>query len=379
MRLLVGLMVLLPLATQSQEATPLSGSQQELARRISNAPADSLFSVDMEFAQPVRLSAIRDTAAFLDIPRVLAFIDYDSDDGARRRLLPFRIGVLYADAWLRESCSLRIAARDVGADSLLADGPENWFVSSIAVTGSAYAIRELTAGTLLPPARIARGDGRQRSFLEALQSEAEMAAASPILVSDRSDLPADCEAVTAPVQAAVLHGESISGADQRKQGEDFRVSVRRQLAAMTPDTPLTLSLRFNDAVTLDELAAMVSDYRIDGLEAELEPVSREGQMEVLLPVEISIHGEPVADQVRSARCRIEFAAEGLSLPLDWNTQSAYVSLVAGSVYLLLYDRSLADVWVYARSAPADLARLVEYYRRPAGERSPVLSQHPCLH
>jgi hypothetical protein len=138
-------------------------------------------------------------------------------------------------------------------------------------------------------------------------------------------------------------------------------------------------LIFEDALGVERLAALVEQYRIDGLEADLT-LGGDGLRIVI--AELSVHGDLLAEQIRRTRCQLARAsstpaveAGGLDPGVNdrgaqWRTRMARVTVRAGSAVPLVDDPQLRYARLIADFSPDELARLMDYHRHIAGGATP---------
>jgi len=384
-RALILLVVVAPSIVGAQETMPAPFGEapfgkvpEELSQAGLEAATNSLlaadqgaiYSVRMKFSQPAELKAVREAAVHLQIPRVLAFVELFSPTGIGRPVMlpPIGLGMLYenAGAWEREVCRAKIYSGLSGAMTLAASSPESWPVTEISVYGSGYAIREFEAGTLLPPARVTEGFPQEQQHLQALNMAVQHSLSQPITVPDNISVPAECRDFASAIDGPILSGQrNASGRQPRGPDLDFRAVLQEQLSRRAPDTPVTLRLSFGSEVRIETLAALVEQYRIDGLLAELVPEN--GDERVIGLVEFSVHGGPMASQVRRAQCQRALASAQYSVAGEWYTRRAQVSLAVAGVWALLSAQNLRDVELVADFAPGSLSRIEAYHRRKSEE------------
>lgn len=170
---------------------------------IRDAASDDVFSVRMNLDAPVLLTVVRSAAMDLQIPRLLAFVDASSvfqNNEVRGRLPPVGTGTLYATprAWQRELCQVAIVAGIQGRETQQVASPSSWLVRDVHVYGSAYAIRELQAGGILPPARLLGGVPQEQRHLEALAAAVTSELSQVIHAPDDISVPRDCRIFVDP-------------------------------------------------------------------------------------------------------------------------------------------------------------------------------------
>jgi hypothetical protein len=364
---------------------------QRLNESITGAPADAVFSVQMALDQPASLEQVRAAANELQIPRVLAFVQFPAADATGNSAkVPVAVGELYQDAaaWQHQACRAQIFVSLSRADELINTPIERWSTTEIHVYGSAHAIRELRAGTVLPGARVIDGVAEEQRHLQAIAAATQRELAEKISIPANFPAPAACRSLTEPIDGPVLFGQSTIPADalRHPSDADFRSLLYRQLSERAPATAVTLRLFFGVEVTVEMLASLVEQYRIDGLVAELMP--QDGQRRIL-EIELSVHGASLADQIIRARCRIALANAATETPVslaagagslaidaadDWYARDAQVSVTAAAAVQLLGHQDLRDAQFVADFPPDELVRLADYHRRKSGEAVQIMSE-----
>lgn len=100
-------------APQSQSVMsvrPVSSNEislQALIKQIRVADPDDIFGVEMVFESPVQIGLVRDVARLLQIPRVMAFVEYQQTPGHQRKMIAtIELGTLFdkPDIWQHGVC-----------------------------------------------------------------------------------------------------------------------------------------------------------------------------------------------------------------------------------------------------------------------------------
>jgi hypothetical protein len=321
-------------------------SQDRLNEAITRSAPDEIFWARMRFDQPVSLGQVRKAANQLEIFRVLAFAEYRASSAGRASsTVPFGLGVVYeqADAWQRSICRAQIFASLSGVNDLPA--PESWSLREIDVHGTAHAVRELRAGTIMPPARVVWGAAGGPTSLEALTEATKQELAEKIEVPRNFTPPDGCRSFIRSIEAPVLSGRPV----QAPPGDgrtDYATALYQQLAEYSPDTPVTLLVVFRREATVEKLAELVDQLQIDGMVAELMP--GRGNERVIVQAELSIHAPSLEDQVLRTRCFIALANQrrgstGLLNPPsadEWYARRAQVSVPADAAWQLVSHSSV---------------------------------------
>jgi hypothetical protein len=343
-------------------------AQREFNAEITNAAADELFAVEVRFDQPVAIGKLRKVARDFEIPRVVAYVEYSPRGARSPSKLPLALGVFFENGWQQQTCRIRIFAQTAGVHHFADVLPEGWLIREAHVYGAAADIRELRAGTALAPARVIDGTAQERRFLEGMKAAARREMATKISMPDDFVAPDDCRGFVKAGDSPILVGKNPRGL-RPSAGLDFRQVVRQQLGELAPTTPVTLSLTFLDNVSVDILASLVEQYRLDGLLAEFTPVNS-GRVMVLS--ELSIHGGPFEEQAKRVRCSIALAdyqrqQKGESIGDEWSAFRARVSAQSTAAWQLLSDDALKNAQLVAEFPTGALARLEDYYRRKSSE------------
>lgn len=336
-----------------------------LREEILNASPDDIFAVEMSLQSAVQIAAIRDAAQLLQIPRVLAFVEYKVSIGRQRSsTVVIRLGTLYEDLedWQKEICRAQIFATNNGAEAFLKTPPEQWLLKKIHVHGTAYAIRKLQSGTLLPMAHLVSGSAQQKGSTKQLASYIEERRLEKIEVADNFSASPDCQLFVRPIEAGILTGNSTYSypASVPASDVDVRKPVYEVLAEFSPDTPVTLSITFKAKANVEQLATLVEEYGIDGLLAELKPSDRGKR--IIMQGELSIYGVSPLVQAKRIRCQMGVGATA-DATSEWTTRRARVSIPVNKSWDLLANHDLLEVQLISSFEPGKLRRLEVYYQQ----------------
>jgi hypothetical protein len=375
------LVILMPLSSGAQEtgqtqgyidfgSGPLSAIELvELNEEINEAPAGQIYSVDMVFDEPVRLDKIREVASHLQVLRLLAFVEYGpSHAGYERSKIFIGPGTLYEGdkAWRHEICRAKIFAADTPEDVLLQTSAERWMVNEIHVYGAAYAVRELRSGTSLPSATITDGGAEGARSPQAFISYTRNELAKKIQIPDGRAVPEECQQFAERIEAAILTGRPTiqSPVYGNTHNPDFRSLIHLLLAERIPETPVTMRIVLNSDVAVDYFAALVDQYEIDGLTADLELV--DSDIRASYTAELSAHGGSIESQVGRARCVMKLGV-GVQITGEWVGRSARVSIPVSKAWDIVSRQDLVDAKLLTDFEAGALTAVEAYHRRKATE------------
>jgi hypothetical protein len=370
------------LAIAQNEPAPFTRAPQAderaigaLAAAIAIAAPDDVFAVQMTLERPATLAEVRDAANTLRIPRVMGSVELRIPGVGATSKLPVGLGSLYAErpAAQQQLCRARVFAALSGVDALERTPPERWSIQEIHVYGPAHAVRELQAGTLLPPARVTGGAAQEQRHLQAIGAAVRADLAEGIQAPDDFEPPPGCEPFVRRQDAGVLVSGPAPGPDRTPGNGDFRAPLLARLAALAPATPVSLDLTFDGELGVDAFASLVAQHKIDGLVAELAPPEPSKRM--LFELELSVHAGSIADQALRANCRVALGATAASpgrvdpsTTAAWAASRARVSLRADAAAALLSVPDLRRAELTANFPAGELARLGDYYRGRAADR-----------
>ena len=333
-------------------------SLEILINAIEFSSPGEYFSVTIVFDSYVDLHAIREVVNLLEMPRVLAYVEY----GSLKRAVG--LGTFYDEgSWQKGICQVRVSD-SLGRTNFLKNiPPEKWPVRELHAYGSAYALRELTSGTVLPPARITDGSAQdrrhERAFAKAIKSEI----ARKMQLPANFPVPAECEQYAQPVDAPILSGMPIY-LSQSERDLDPDTLLRAQLGGRSLVTPVTLMLHFNESQTVESLAELVERYQIEGLSAEFSPRATD---RILTTAQLSIYGSSLENQIQRTHCSMKLG-DGLGNTYDvgeWYSVRAQVSLSVSRAWELASDQTLQSARLESDFPVGELSRLREYYLRLA--------------
>lgn len=342
---------------------------QQLLEEIADASPEQFFSVDLVFDKPVRVKDLHAAALQLRIPRVLAYVEYGPlFDGRPRNLFILGLGEMYASEQDRRHTQCRALIHiSYGEENELRSKPiEDWAVNRVHVDATAHAIRDLQAGSLLPAGNVFGGGSAKLEHMQILTAYTRDEVSKKIEIPGNIEVPQQCGRQVAPLDAPVLAADFDASftAMPRLENEGFREYAFRNLAILPPDSAVTIRLKLDFPADVETLAALVSQYQIDGLSAELVP-ERSDKL-VIADAELSIHGAALGDQIRRVRCQLRLGS-GPQLASEWYADWVAVSLSATKAYVFLSYPHLSLAEIVGKFPIDDLERLVAYYQRTAEE------------
>ncbi|MCH7981008.1 MAG: hypothetical protein IID59_05850, partial [Proteobacteria bacterium] len=136
------------------------------------------------------------------------------------------------------------------------------------------------------------------------------------------------------------------------------------LAERIPETPVTLRIVLNSDVAVDFFAALVDQYEIDGLTADLELV--DSDIRASYTVELSAHGGSIESQVDRARCVMKLGV-GVQITGEWVWRSAEVSIPVSKAWDIVSRQDLVDAKLLTDFEAGALTAVEAYHRRKATE------------
>ena len=354
----------------SQGTAPVLGRRPsaDLATEVSNAAGDQLYAVHLGFSQPTSVGEIRTVSAQLGIPRVLAYVEYEysAGGGRGRGLVILGLGEMYATADARQYSECRAHIMVNLGQNELRDSPiDEWPVSKIHLYGTAHLIRELSAGKLLPPTTILDGSAAEPEHLRKVEGYVRTEMSQPIVKPSSIELPAHCEKFVGPLDAPVLTGELPPAAQQPDFPESatFRERAFRILGQLPMNTAVTITLKLNFPATVEALAALVQEYEIRGMQAELVPQRSSKRM--IADAQLSTYGAEPNAQVHRVRCQMRLGAGRVQASGEWYADWISVSLSTEAAVRFLSYPGLAQATVAGSYPIGDLERLRGYYDRLA--------------
>jgi hypothetical protein len=335
-----------------------------LAAEIETAAADRLYAIQMTFAPHTSIGELRAVATELDIPRILAVVEYDLGERTEQRgSVMLALGRSYdgSTAGRHSECQGLLQLRST-ANPLSERPIDEWPVGRVHLSATAHAIRDLLRGIRLAGATIVSGTAAPQDHLRTIDRAARSETSQPISNPGGIDLPPYCSRFVVEGNEPYLTGgfPRYFQHPAATPGESFRDTAFRVLAALPPNMAVTIDLKLNPDMEVEELATLVRDYRIRGMRAGLLPERSIRRME--LQAELSTYGDPSA-QVRRAQCSIRSTEERGHASGAWRSDWINVSLSAEDAARFLVHENLAQAAVSGAQPIAALDRLVGYYER----------------
>ena len=353
-------------AVSAQQTPRLSGQSPTagLATEIRNADADQLYAVELRLSRPTSVGAVRAASAQLRIPRVLAFVEFNHGGAQGRGLAIIGLGELYAPTAAKEhsECQALVAANFSGQSELRNSPIDDWPVSKMHVYATAHVIRELTGGALLP-ATILEGGAAQLEHLRKLEDYIRDEASQPIAKPSTVALPAYCARFVGAIDAPVLAGELPPDLRQ-PANETFREHAFRILGQLSTDTAVTITLKLDFPANVETLAALVKEYEIRGMQAELVP--ERSSKRVIADTQLSTYGAEPEAQIHRVRCQMRIGGEQPQASSEWYADWISVSLSTEAAVRFLSHPRIAQAKISGVYPLGDLERLRGYHERLAG-------------
>ena len=176
------------------------------------------------------------------------------------------------------------------------------------------------------------------------------------------DEPRECRQYFKDLDAPILAGDPIFPT-QEEAALDPAELLRRRLSERASDIAVTLRLEFRQEMNIEMLADLVRRHDIDGLSAEIQPISND---RILMMVQLSIHGAPLDEKIERLRCDIELAKDKLPNPADeWHGNRARISVTVQKAWQVITDLSIYRTTFVADFEPAQIRRLEKFYERRA--------------
>jgi len=347
----------------------------QLHEEIASAPDGTIFNVEAMFDEPVKLGELRRVATELQILRATAEVEFGPYYRGNNRQSTFvHVGALYNEpgSWEREICRPMMIALNMPNAYPLDQPAGEWPVSEVRVLGPAEALRSLLAGESLPPVVILEGwreDPRNMDvFIDAIKRQH----AEKIQVQDSDTVPEECRTFTNRILAPVLTGTpAIQPAEYgNNHNPDFLAVIRDHLATRSSETPVTLQVTLEVPSAVDVFAALVDDYDIDGLSAEMAP--EDPTVRIISGAELSIHGGPIDDQIVLFDCGIRLGRSN-DYKGRWVGRHAEVSTSVSKAWNLVGDQRLIDARLLNEYELGSLELIKMYYeaRRTSGLTLPA--------
>lgn len=340
---------------------------QDLRDAIAQADAETLFAVRIVFSSPQSVAELHENALRLEIPRVLARVRYGA---SKRSTLFLELGEYSAGetAQFYWRCRAEITLGYGPVDELASVPIDDWPVSEVHVHATAHAIRELTGTAGIVRGQIVEGSAVADRGLAGLQSYLSQQLNTKIPVSRNVRIPNRCASIVTDRDSPILVSANQGGPEgiTRREGEDFRRYAFRQLAALPADSAVSIQFKLGPPTTIELLGALVEQYGIEGMYAEMIPGN--GNDRVIMLAELSIHGEPMALQLRRFACRLQ--AGRLEVD-EWYANWVQVSLPLSQAWTFLSYQQLTTASITGVFPLQDLQSLVAYYDQLARKAYPA--------
>lgn len=337
---------------------------------IESADPAQLYVAHLRFEQPVTIGAMRRVAADLEIPRVLAYVSYGPIVREQKSGLAIvGLGTMYASEAARwhSECRALTHVNSGHSNELRGVPVDDWHISKINIHASAHIIRDLMAGTTLPAADFIDAYSALPEHLHRLEEYTRNEVAQPIEAQQSIQLPAECSRFLAPLDAPVLAGGFARGFQypEALPGEDFREYAFRLLSQLPADAAVTIVLKLETATNVDQLAALVRQYGIAGMSAELVP--ERSNVRIIAIAELSTFGARFDEQLHRVRCQMQLGIDEYDISGEWYADWISVSLSVEAASRFLSYPYLAQASIDGAFPASDLTRLKGYYERLADE------------
>ena len=363
--LLTSLLALAAEASGQQLGVALDrrAANTEIAAEIRNAAADQLYAVELGLGRPATVGELRATATELKIPRALAFVEYDYGGNQARGLVILGLGEMYAAANAREhsECRALLAVNFNGQSDLKSHPIDAWPVHKMHVYATAHVVRDLTSGKR-SPAAILHGSRVELEHLRKLEEYVRNETSQAITKPSTVALPAYCAKFVGAMDTPVLAGE-LPPDIRQSNGATFREHVFRILGQLPADSAVTITLKLDFPANIETLAALVQEYEIRGLQAELVP--QRSSKRIIADAQLSTYGAAPAAQVHRVRCQMRLGGEEPQASSEWYADWISVSLSTDAAVRFLSYPKLEQAQVSGVYPITDLERLRGYYERLA--------------
>jgi hypothetical protein len=348
-------------------AIDLPTTPAEITTELEYAAADSVYTVELTFARQLSVGEIRAVSTELDIPRVLARVEYAVGPGIQQRgILFLGLGRMYSSEAPRRHSECRALLGLKVTGNALAEAPiDEWPTSRINAYATAHAIRELLSGKRLPPATIVQAYVAKPEHLRILEQQISAETSQPIAKPDSIDLPTYCSQFVAPEDTPILSRDFPRGFQQTGTGpgEPFRETAFRLLGQLPPNTAVTIDLKLSTRANVELLAALVREYDIRGMSAELVP-ERSGKR-VIANAQLSSRGGDLDAQIHLARCQMRIGGEEPQASSEWYADWVSISLSTENAVRFLSHPDLRQAQVTGAHPIGALDRLESYFERLA--------------
>lgn len=337
----------------------------ELESEIADADASQIFAVQLVFEEPPTVEDLHIASLRLKIPRILAFVDRPSSVAGRPpETVIVGLGAMYSsEVASRHTRCRALISVNYGPDNPLRNqSVDEWPVSKIHVYAAAHAVRQLLDGSLSPPAHVIDGSAAEADHVRKLAEYTHNEVRQKIELPANVSVPEPCRQQVAPIEAPILVSDYDPLLNQlpQREGDDFRDYAFRTLASLSADSAVTIRLKLNFQATIDDLSAIVWQHGIDGMSAELVPAN--SSIRAIALAALSVHGAPLPDQVRRARCQMRLP-KGPEPTGEWFADWVVVSMPLAKAWAFLSYPRFAQATVVGKFPQSDLERLKTYHER----------------
>jgi hypothetical protein len=297
---------------------------------------------------------------------VLAHVEYAYTGGGPRGALPLGLGELYASDTARHYWECRALVSVGLTPNELSHLPiDEWPVTEFNVFATAYAIKELLSGRLLPPTAIVDGGIARPEDRGIMEKVVETELAQPMWKPPDMDLPAYCLPFIGTVAAPILSRDFPRGfkPPMALQNEDFREYAFRVLGQLPSDTAVTIDLKLDFPANVEVLASLVREYDIKGLRADLVPTRSNTRL--LGEAELSTYGGNLDSLVERVGCHLRLGELMYETSGEWYADWINVSLSTENAALFLSYPNIAQATIGGAHPLSELDRLADYYARLA--------------
>ena len=349
---------------------PISAEALErLRNQVANAPAEQYFHLQLSLADKIDVETLHTTALELGISRVLAYVRHGPfRNGQALGVVILGLGEFYSSATAVHHTRCRaVISVNSGVDTELRRRPiDAWVVDEIRVDASAHALRELLASSVFRSAAIMDGSEIRPGGIHKLEQYTADEVAKKIDIPGNTNVPEECRDQTTPVNAAVLvsqYDPSLN-ALPRLEDEDYRAYAFRVLGSLPQYSAVTMTLKLNFPATVEVLAAMVEQYGIDGMTAELVPARSD--QKILASAELSIHGATLDSQIGRVRCQMRIG-RARDVDGEWYADWITVSTSVDNTWAFLSYPRFSQAQITGKFPLEDLQRVRAYHERQAGK------------
>jgi hypothetical protein len=353
-----------PTAPQIRGAAPPSASPAELAAEVEHAAASELYAVDVSFARPTTVGEIRAVSSQLEVPRVLAYVEYGPYVGDRPRgIVILGLGQMYASDEARRHSECRsLVLVNMGENELRERSIDEWPVRKIHVYATAHVVRQLSSGTVLPPAAVIDGATAKPEHLRKLEEYTRNEIIQPIAKPSSVEIPAYCSKLVGAEDSPILSRDFPRDFQppQAFAGETSRDYAFRLLSQLPPSTAVTIDLKLDFPAGIDFLGSLVEEYDIIGMRADLLPERSDKRIIADAQLTNTLELRP---QIHRVRCQMSLGVAQTTG--EWHADWINVSLSSENAVRLLSHPNLSQAKVSGSHPITDLDRLKGYYERLA--------------